>query len=59
MENVDLKLPEDFSLSVSGFYQTTSLVGNVQFDPLGILNFGLQRKLGENMRLTFNINRCF
>jgi outer membrane receptor protein involved in Fe transport len=57
--NVDLKLPEDFSLSVSGFYQTTSLVGNVQFDPLGILNFGLQRKLGENMRLTFNITDVF
>ncbi len=53
------KLPNDFGIELSGFYQTTSLNGNVKFKPQGVLNFGIQKKLKNNARLTFNINDVF
>ena len=53
------KLPNDFGIELSGFYQTTSLNGNVKFEPQGVLNFGIQKKLKNNARLTFNINDVF
>jgi len=53
------KLPKNFSIELSGFFQTSSLVGNVKFDPFGILNFGLQKKLKNNARITFNITDVF
>jgi len=49
----------DWSSELSGFYQTRSLVGNVKFEPLGILNFGLQKKFKNGSRLAFNVNDIF
>ena len=42
-----------------GFFQSTSLNGNVKFEPLGILNFGIQKKLINRARLTLNISDLF
>lgn len=41
-----LKLPKDFSLEVSGLYQSKSLSGIAQFLPYGSLNAGIQKNLG-------------
>ena len=57
--NQSFNLPNNFSLELSGFYQTRSLNGNVRIDPFGILNLGLQKKLKNKTRLTFNINDIF
>jgi len=54
-----IKLPKDFGIELSGFYQRTSLNGNVKFEPQGVLNFGIQKKLNNNDRITFNINDLF
>ena len=53
------KLLYDFGIELSGFYQTTSLNGNVKFEPQGVFNFGIQKRLKNNARLTFNINDVF
>lgn len=53
------KLPNDFSIELSGFYQSASLFGNVKFQPQGVFNFGIQKKLKNQARLTFNINDVF
>lgn len=49
----------NYTAELSGFYQTRSLVGNVKFEPLGILNFGIQKKFKGGSRLVFNINDVF
>lgn len=57
--NQSFKLPNDFSIELSGFYQTKSILGNVRFSAGGILNVGLQKQLNNKARLTFNINDVF
>lgn len=52
-------LGKEWSAELSGFYQTRSLVGNVKFEPLGILNFGIQKKFKDGSRLAFNMNDVF
>jgi len=46
MSNV-FKLPNDFSLEVSGVYQSKSLSGISEFLPMGTLNAGVQKKIKE------------
>ena len=53
------QLGKEYKIELTGFYQSTSLNGNVQFLPTGVLNIGLQKKLKNNARLTFNINDIF
>lgn len=53
--NQTFTLGNDYTAELSGFYQTRSLVGNVKFEPLGILNFGIQKKFKNGSRLAFNI----
>jgi len=42
-----LKLPKDFSIEISGMYQSKSLYGASELLPAGSLNAGIQKKLGE------------
>jgi len=51
----NFSLPNDFSLSLSGFYQGRNLNGYVNALPLGALNIALQKKLAAG-RLTFTVD---
>jgi hypothetical protein len=42
-----LKLPKDFSIEISGMYQSKSLAGITQLLPAGTLNAGIQKNLHE------------
>jgi hypothetical protein len=42
-----LKLPKNFSIEISGMYQSESLSGISRFLPFGSLNAGIQKTLGE------------
>jgi hypothetical protein len=42
-----LKLPKNFSIEISGMYQSKSLSGISYFLPFGSLNAGIQKNLGE------------
>lgn len=57
--NQTFTIGNDYTAELSGFYQTRSLVGNVKFEPLGILNFGMQKKFKGGSRLAFNISDVF
>lgn len=57
--NQTFTLGKDYTAELSGFYQTRSLVGNVKFEPLGILNFGIQKKFKGGSRLAFNVSDIF
>ncbi len=57
--NQTFTLGNDYTAELSGFYQTRSLVGNVKFEPLGILNFGIQKKFKGGSRLAFNVSDIF
>jgi hypothetical protein len=48
------KLPKKFTLELSGFYQSKSLSGLAIVKPLGMLNMGLKKKLGQKSSLDFN-----
>lgn len=48
------KLPKNFSLELSGFYQSKSLSGLSTVKPFGTLDIGLKKKLGQNSSLQFN-----
>jgi hypothetical protein len=51
-----IKLPKDFALEVSGFYQSKSIFGISLFQPLGSLNAGIQKKFGEKGSLRFSMD---
>ncbi|HEV7620264.1 MAG TPA: outer membrane beta-barrel family protein, partial [Flavisolibacter sp.] len=51
----NFKLPKSFTLSLSGFYQSASLWGIYKFNPVGTLDFGIQKKL-PNSKSTFRLN---
>jgi len=53
------KLPNNFNIELSGFYQSEELFGNVRFKPTHTFNIGIQKKLKNNARLTFNLNDVF
>jgi len=53
------KLPKNFNIELSGFYQSGGLNGNVKFKSQNIFNIGIQKKLKNEARLTFNINDVF
>jgi len=53
--NHNFQVPKGFSINISGFYQTRSLVGNVTFEPFGMLNFGVQKNLKGAGKITFNV----
>ncbi len=51
-----IKLPKDFSIEVSGTYQSKSLSGISQFLPVGSLNAGIQKNLGEKGTLKLSMD---
>ncbi len=57
--NQTFGLGKDYTAELTGFYQTRSLVGNVKFEPLGLLNFGIQKKFKNGGRLAFHITDLF
>lgn len=42
-----LRLPKDFSIEVSGMYQSKSMTGISEYLPVWLLNAGIQKKFGE------------
>ena len=52
--------PKNFSMELSGFYQSKALFGASVTRPFGIANFGLQKKLKDNKtKLRFAIEDIF
>ena len=52
-----ITLPKDYSLEVSGNYQSKSLFGIWQFEPLGQLNLGVRKKLkNDNGSISVNVS---
>ena len=54
--NNSFKLPENFSVEVSGYYQSASVFGISQFRPLGRLNFGIKKVLKNDAVITLAVN---
>jgi hypothetical protein len=53
-------LPKDFSIELSGFYQSTSLLGIYRTHPFGSVDVGVRKKLpGKRGSLIFNANNIF
>ena len=42
-----IRLPKDFSIEISGMYQSKLLSGISEYLPVGSLNAGIQKKFGE------------
>lgn len=57
--NQTFTLGNGYTAELSGFFQTRTLSGNVRLEPMGVLNFGLQKKFKGGSRLTFNITDIF
>ncbi len=51
-----LKLPKEFSIEVSGLYQSKSLTGISVYLPSWLLNAGIQKKFGEKGTLRFSVD---
>lgn len=54
--NNTFKLPENFSVELSGYYQSASVFGISQFEPLGRLNFGIKKELKNDAVITLAVN---
>ncbi len=52
-------LPWDFSVELSGFYNSSNLNGLSVIKPMGSLNFGLRKKLGARDNINFSISNLF
>jgi len=53
-------LPKNYSVELSGFYQSKGLFGATVFKSFGMANFGLQKRFGENNnKLRFAITNLF
>ena len=51
-------LPKNFSAEISGFYQTASLFGTARIAGYGMLNAGIQKKIGKG-KLRFGVDDIF
>lgn len=52
-------LPANFSIELSGFYNSRSLNGIMVFKPMGSLDFGIRKKIGARDNLNFSVNNLF
>ncbi|MEZ4966104.1 MAG: TonB-dependent receptor [Saprospiraceae bacterium] len=52
----NFQLPKDFSFELSGYYFSSGPYGKLKSRPLGELNIGIQKELGEHGTLRFNVN---
>jgi hypothetical protein len=51
-----ITLPKNFSVEVSGFYNSKSVMGISEFLPLGALNAGIQKKFKSNSTLRLSVD---
>jgi Outer membrane protein beta-barrel family/Carboxypeptidase regulatory-like domain len=51
-----VRLPEDFSIEISGAYQSKTLSGIAVYLPAGSLNAGIQKKFGSNSTLRLSMD---
>lgn len=49
-------LPANFSIELSGFYNSRNLNGIVMIKPMGSLDFGVRKKLGARDNINFSIS---
>lgn len=53
-------LPKNFSMELSGFYRSKGLFGAAVIGASGVMNFGVQKKFGDNKsRLKLSLNNIF
>jgi outer membrane receptor protein involved in Fe transport len=54
-------LPHNYSIELSGFYQSKGLFGAAVINSRGVANFGIQKKFGENnkSKLKLAVNNIF
>ena len=52
-------LPRNYSLELSGFYQSKSLFGAGVINALGMVNFGAQKKIGSSDKLRAGVDNIF
>lgn len=58
--NMTFNLSSGFTAEIAGFYNSKSLFGALEFQPLGQLNVGLQKELPNNTGiLKFNVSDIF
>ncbi|HEX8277655.1 MAG TPA: outer membrane beta-barrel family protein, partial [Segetibacter sp.] len=56
----NFKLPKDFSIELSGFYQSGGLFGRSIFKSIYSVNFGIQKKISERAgSLRFGVDNIF
>ena len=56
----NFKLPKDFSIELSGFYQSGGLFGRSIFKSIYSVNFGIQKKISEKAgSLRFGVDNVF
>ena len=51
-----IKLPKDYSIEISGMYQSKTLTGISEYLPVKLLNAGIQKKFGEKGTLRLAID---
>lgn len=51
-------LPKDFAVELSGFYQTAGMFGTARLAAYGMLNAGIQKKIGKG-KLRFGVDDIF
>jgi len=52
-------LPANFSMELSGFYNSRSLNGIMILKPMGSLDFGLRKKLGARDNINLSVSNLF
>lgn len=53
------QFPHNISAELSGFYNSAAQDGRAEYEPIYGINFGLQKKLSNGDRLSFNIRDVF
>jgi hypothetical protein len=52
-------LPRNYSMELSGNYQSRGLFGAAVVKPFWMMNYGIQKKLKDNSKLRFSVNNIF
>lgn len=55
----NFRLPKDYSIELSGFYNSPFLWGTAKAKAFGVLNFGAQKKFRDNSTLRFGVSDIF
>jgi hypothetical protein len=52
-------LPRNYSMELSGNYQSKGLFGAAVVQPFWMMNYGIQKKFKDNSKLRFSVNNIF